>query len=206
MWIFLGIILLLILLITIVLLLPFSLIIKTDKNGEPIFLFKFLFKTFGNEKTEKESPFVKALMDLSGISRLGSDKSKETSEKSGFLNLLRGNISLIMKVLTEILKVLKKCTVKVLKIDIVCAGENAADTAISYGVCYSILSPLLNLIHSNMKVVESGEKININADFNSKEGSLKVELVLVLKVYNLLFAFFNLVKAEFKRIYSKKKK
>ena len=47
MWIFLGIIAFIILLITVILLLPVYVIIKTDETGEVIFRYKILFKTYG---------------------------------------------------------------------------------------------------------------------------------------------------------------
>lgn len=207
MWIFLGIVLFLLLLIIIILLLPFSLIIKTDQNGEFIFNFKLLLKTFHKKPDENsDKPLVKALKDMLGLGRLDAQNIKENSKKGNLLTVLRENLSLITNLLSEILKVLKSCTVKVLKIDIICGSDNAADTAISYGVCYAVVSPLLNFIHNKMRVKEQGEKINISADFNGKNTSYSFEIVLVTRVYMLVLAFINLVKDEVKRILSNRTK
>ncbi len=199
MWIFLSIISFIIILITIILLLPFSFILKTDENGDFVLLYKFLFKTFG-ENPNPNQPIVKALKEVSGVTRLDTQKLKESSKKGELLSTLRENLSLILKLLKELLKVLKNCTVKVLKIDIVCAEDNAADTAMSYGLCYAVISPFLNIVHNTMKVRKKGEKININADFEGKNESFKFEAVLVTQVYKLLIALFKLAQDEAKRI------
>ena len=76
MWIFLGIVAFLALLITVILLLPVYVIIKTDKNGELIFRYKFLNKIYG-EDPDPNNPVVKTLKKASGVSRLEKDKLKE---------------------------------------------------------------------------------------------------------------------------------
>ena len=205
MWIFLGIILFILLLITIILLLPFSFIIKTDEDGDLTILYKILNKTFG-ENPDPNQPIIKALKNISGVTRLDVKNVKKGTRENGLLAVIRENLSLIIKLISELLKIFKSCTVKVLKIDIVCAEENAADTAISYGVCYAIVSPLLNLVHNKMKVRKKGESVNISADFNSKNDSFKLELILVTRVYKLIIALFRLVKDETQRIYAERSK
>ena len=70
----------------------------------------------------------------------------------------------------------------------------------SYGLCYAVISPFLNIVHNTMKVRKKGEKININADFEGKNESFKFEAVLVTQVYKLLIALFKLAQDEAKRI------
>ena len=88
MWIFLGIIFFILLLITIILLLPVSFIIKTDQDGDFVVLYKILFKTFG-ENPNPDKPIVKALKNISGVTRLDKDKIKESSKKGELLTTLR---------------------------------------------------------------------------------------------------------------------
>ena len=57
MWIFLGILLFIATLITVILLLPVYIIIKSDENGELVLLYKFVGKTFGEEPDPK-NPIV----------------------------------------------------------------------------------------------------------------------------------------------------
>lgn len=199
MWIFLGIIFFILLLITIILLLPVSFIIKTDQDGDFVVLYKILFKTFG-ENPNPDKPIVKALKNISGVTRLDKDKIKESSKKGELLTTLRENFSLIIGLLKKLLGLLKKCKVKVLKIDIICAEEDAAKTAISYGLCYAVISPILNLIHSSMKVKKSGEKITIKSDFDSQKSSFKFETVLVSRVFRIVAALLSLIFEEAKRI------
>lgn len=196
MWIFLGIIGFILLLITIILLLPITVIIKTDRDGELVLLYKILFKTFG-ENPDPNQPIVKALKEISGVERL---KKPTISKEKEFVSILRDDISLIIGLLKRLLELLKQCRVKVLKIDIVCAEEDAASTAINYGICYAVISPLLNLLHGSMKVRKRGEQINIRPDFSSNSGSFDFKAVLVIPVFRVVAAIWNLAFDEARRI------
>lgn len=199
MWIFLGIIGFIVLLITVILLLPVTVFINTDQNGELVILYKILFKTFG-ENPDPNQPIVKALKDISGVTRLDRENLKKSSKNGELLVTLRDNLSLIVGLFKRLLELLGTCTVKVLKIDIVCAEGDAAKTAINYGVCYAIIAPLINLIHGSMRVKKRGEKININSDFEKAEGSFEFEIVLVTRVFRVIAALFRLAFDEAKRV------
>ena len=69
MWIFLGILLFLAVLITVILMLPIYVIIKTDQNGELIIRYRFLFKTYG-ENPDPNNKIVKTLKEASVLRRL----------------------------------------------------------------------------------------------------------------------------------------
>lgn len=197
MWIFFGILLGILLLVAFVLLLPVSFIIKPDQNEEFTILYKVLFITFG-KNPKPNQPIVKALKDISGINRL--EKNKKTETKAGeALSVLRENFSLIISLLKRLLTLLKKCTVKKLKIDIVSAGEDAADAAVHYGAYYAVISPLLSFIHSNMKIKKRGEKINIYADFQTQNSSFKYEIILAVRIFRILAALFGLALEESRR-------
>ena len=198
-WIFLGIVAFIAALITAILLSPFTFIIRTDKDGELQLLYKILFKTFG-ENPNPNQPIVKALKSISGVSRLEKGNLKKSTENGELLTTLRDDLSLIIGILKELLSVLKRCTLKTLHIDVVCGGEDAADVAMNYGVCYAVISPLVNLVHNTMKVRSRGERINITTDFDSQEGSFRFEAILVTSVFRIVAALFKLAFDEAKRL------
>ncbi len=198
-WILLAILLLVVALITVILLLPFSFIITTDEKGELLLLFKFLNKTFG-QNPDPNQPIIKTLKELSGINRLDTKNIKPGSKKGDFLNSLREYMSLVLKLLKELFKVIKGCKVKQLNIDIVCAEDDAAETAITYGVCCAVISPVIGLIHNTMKVNEKNEQVNISANFDNQNSSLNFKIILVTRVYKLLAALIRLIIDETKRI------
>ena len=191
MGIFIGIIGSLLLVIVIVLLLPVSVIIKKENNSEVVLLFKILFITFGGKNETKQSK-NSSLKDFFGFSQLNKKSLKKASQRKEFLTVLKEDISLLAALLKRLLELLKKCKVKVLKVDIVCAEDDAAKTAINYGICYAVISPLVNFLHGSMKVCKRGEKINIHSDFNSKKASFEFETIIVTRIFRVATAFLSL--------------
>ena len=199
MWIFLGIVGFLALLITVILLLPVTVIIKTDQNDEVILRYKFLGKTYG-EDPDPNNPIIKTLKDVSGITRLEKENLKDEIEKTSFLSALKESLSLITALLKRLLSLLKYCKVKVLKLNIICAEADAAQTAIDYGRCCALVYPFLGFIHSNLKVRKKGEDINISCDYESRKSDYTLEAVLVLRFSRVLEALFRAAYDEAKRI------
>ena len=199
MWIFLSVLLFLILLITVILLLPISVIIKTDQNDELILRYRFLFKTYG-EDPDPNNPIIKTLKEASGISRLEKENLKDKAKKTSYLATLSESFALITALLKRLLWLLRYCKLKVLKMHIICAEEDAAKTAIDYGRVCALAYPFLGFIHSNIKVRKRGEDINIACDYESKKGSYSFEAVLVVRFFRVLGAFFRAAYDEAKRI------
>ncbi len=199
MWIFLGIVAFLGALITIILLLPISIIIKTDQNGELIIRYKLLNKIYG-EDPDPNNPIIKTLKEASGINRLQKENLKDKVKNTSFLNTLGESFTLIIALLKRLFELLRYCNVRVLKLHIICAEADAAQTAIDYGRCCALAYPFLGFIHSNAKVRKKGEDINISCDYESRKGDYDFELVLVLRFFRVLGAFFRVAYDEAKRI------
>ena len=189
MWIFLGILAGILLLITIVLLLPISVLIKSNQDGEFALLLKIPFKTFDLIKDGENKESSGKFKEVLGVDELNNKGAK----KGEFLEVIKDKISLISGVLKQLIKLLGKCTVKTLKINIVCAEKDAAKTAINYGLCYAVISPLINFLHGSMKVNGKGEKINIFSDFDGSESSFDFEIIITVKVLNLACAFISFI-------------
>lgn len=198
-WIFIGVALFVLLLIAIILLLPISCIIKTDQNGKLVFLCKILFKTFTPKKQKPNSKTANVFKKAIGIDRLDFKTIKESTKKGELLKTIRQDFLVITDLLAQLVGALKTCTVKTLKLNIVCAEEDAAQTAITYGVCNALVSSFLAFVYNNMNVRKKGEEININVNFQKKENSFGFEIVLVFRIYNLLFALLKIIKDEAKR-------
>lgn len=187
MWIFLGIIAFIILLITVILLLPVYVIIKTDETGEVIFRYKILFKTYG-ENPNPDNPIVKTLVKTSGLERLRKEQFKESAMRGTVLDALGENVSLIVGLLKYLLGLLKRCKVKVLKLNVICAEGDAAETAIYYGQSCALVYPLVSFIHASLKVRKKGEKVAIICDYDGQESYYELETILVVRVFRVLGA------------------
>ena len=194
MYIFLSILAIIIALITIILLLPVYIIIKTDQDGEVIIRYKILWLVFG-ENPNPNHPILKSVKQTIGVTRLEKDGfKKNANSKKELSENVKGSFSIIIGLLKRLLELLKSCTIKTLKIDIVCAESDAAQAAINYGICHAVLSPFLADLHSFMKVKRNAQKINITCDYLKNEGSYDYDIVLYVSVFRVIVAIF---KAEF---------
>ncbi len=203
MWIFLGILLFLIILITAILLLPIYVTIKTDENGELYFRYKILNKTFG-ENPDPNDPILKALKSASGISRLEKDSLKTNIEKTSLLKTVKESFSLIVDLLKELVGLLKYCKAKVFKLNIVCANTDAAEAAIDYGQCCAVVSPVLGYLSSLIDIRPSSKDITILCDYSSDNSSFYFETILIVRLCRVLAALFRAIIAEAKRIAKKR--
>lgn len=205
MWIFLGILGFIAVIITVILLLPVYIIIKNDENGNPIIRYKFLFKTYG-ENPDPNNPLLKAVKKLAGIDNLSKKQLQHDIARRGVRNTLSQTFDILIDLLHEILGLLKYCTATKLKLEVVCASEDAADAAIGYGQCCAIAYPLIGLVESALKkTCRRGRKINIRCDFNEKEDYANYNFTVYIRIYHLIAALFRVSVAEAKRQIEKQK-
>jgi len=108
MWIFLGILVFLTIIITIILLSPVSVIIKSDEEGKLIFRCKILFFTFGDD-SKKENTVTKKIKKKESAKKLKSKGIKERIKEDGFFNTLSDITSLLSDVLKEVASLLGHC-------------------------------------------------------------------------------------------------
>ena len=204
MWILAGIATFIILLISVILVLPVDIILKTDLAGELIFRCKFLGKTYGGNSKPSNS-VAKMLKETLGLSRVEKDNLADSIKIGGLSSTISESLSLIISLLKRLLQLLSHCKVKVLKLNIVCAENDAAKTAICYGTCHAIVWPIIGLVHSNMKVCEKGEEINIACDYSNGKGAVKFETVITARVFRAIVALIHVAADEAKRINEREK-
>ncbi len=187
MWIFLTALFVLIAVICIILLLPVLIIIKTDGDGVLQFRYKILFKTFG-EDPDPNNVIVKALKNISGVSRLDSENIKKSAQSGSVLGTIKSNFSLVVGLIKRLLELIKKCKVRKFNVDIVCVGEDAAAAAVEYGAVCAFVYPALSFIRSALSIDPNVERVKIGPDFNAKKGKFKLEIVLAIGLYRVIGA------------------
>lgn len=201
MWIFLAIIGFIALLITVILLLPVKIIIKSDENNELILRYKFLFKTFG-EHPNPDDPIVKALVSASGANRLKTTNIKKSIQSHGLQTTVSESYSVLSDFFKELLALLKICTVTRLRVKIRCTGDGPDQVAIHYGFCCTATYGLLNILNGFFKVRKKGCDIKILSDFSGGESEFSYEAILSVRAAHVLAAFWRIVMAEVKRMRS----
>lgn len=198
MWIFLSVLGVLALVITVILLLPVYIIIKIDENGELILRYKILHKTFG-ENPDPNNPILKTLKKASGISRLEKKNLQSSAESKGLSSTVSQTLRIVSDLLKEVVNLLKYCYAKKFYIKVVCAEEDAADTAISYGKCCAVVYPVAGLLSSIMKIRKRSQKIDISCDYTGGKDEFCLDFLISVRLYRVLAAFFRIAFKEAKR-------
>lgn len=198
MWIFLSIVAVTAAVIFIILMLPIHFIIKTDENGELFLRYTFLGKVYG-ENPDPNSPILQTLKKVSGIGRLEKGKFREDTKKIGVTGSVSQYCRIIIDLLREICKLIGKCTAKRFVIEVVCSEEDAADTAISFGRTYALLSPVVGILSSVMKIRKKGERISVTCDYTGKGASFKYDFLLRIRLHHALAALWRITMKEARR-------
>lgn len=198
MWILLGILAFLIIVITVIVLLPVKVIIKQDENKELMLRYRLLFKTFG-ENPDPNDPIVRTLKRVGGVDRLEKKVLKRNIEAEGLQKTVSDSYDVLIDLLKELVAILKYCTLTRLHITIRCGGDDAAETAISYGKYCIATDALLGALRSIMKVRRRGCRIDIGCDFFGKD-RFDYDVVISVGFFRVLAAFWRIALEEAKRM------
>lgn len=192
MWIFLSIVAVIAIIITIILLLPVYIIVRNDENDNMMIRYKLLFLTFG-ENSNPNNPVIKAVKKSVGIDIFEKQNLEKNLEDSGTVATARDTCRVLLSLLKEVVAILKYITVNKFDLNIVCVGEDAAKAAISYGTTCSVAYPVVGFINTAMNVKKNAQDVSITCDFDSKEEVLDYHLVISVRIFRLIAAFFRIV-------------
>ncbi len=194
MWIFLSILAFLIALVAFILLLPVRITIKSDQNGEPQFLCRVLFFTFGKprKKPKKKKGKKKSdggeLKKSLGVDRLSLKGLKQQIKEHGLKATVSQILSVIKDVFTEAMTLLRHCTAERFEFRVLVSGDDAAATAIKYGSVCAVIHPLITAIGSVITIKEKGTKIYVVCDYSGSDEKISYNFVIRVRVFRVLIA------------------
>jgi ribosomal protein S9 len=163
-------------------------------------------KKYNAKKTKaekkKDNTFIERLKKDVGVNKLVSDVkgggSQKNSTKSSTNSLASFDFGIFKlmydSVKQPIRRLIRKLKVRKLHIDYVIGGDDAARTAISYGLQSAAISAFLAWANEivNLKV----KKVNVNADFSKKETDLYMKCFVKLRVMSMaIFALQYIINA-----------
>lgn len=182
------------LIVFILLMLPLHVVLKTEKDGSLQLYFRILGIAFGKE-AKPGNPVTKALERLVGLSQF---KSAESAKENAGKEPVGDTVRRMFHVLTSLAKraayLVKHCTVSRLHLQVVCAGEDAAETAVEYGVVSGVVYSLYGYLDSVAKIRKRAVKLNITCDYEEKESKVEFEAVLFLRIHRIIKALLDMVK------------
>lgn len=203
-----GVILLAItILIIAILLTPVKFQISSKSGSEIKFrLFWGIFKidTKNNKKTKKPSMENSQQNNKKGLSEktkklLGIDKFENIKtlkfnlKETGFKGTFGKSIEITKFLMKQLGKLLSKVKLKRLHIEYVCVGEDAADTAVKYGVLSALVYPFVALLESSMNSKKNKLSVNLNCDFDKKESYYEFLCIVKLRIIYALIVFIKTI-------------
>lgn len=195
MWWLLGILGGLTAIITVILLLPVYVIIRSDDKGELELRYRFLGKLYG-EDPDPNNPIVVQLKKVSGVSRI--EKQLQDVKKTD-RDELKESIAILRDLLKEVVAILKYCKATTFRIHAVCAEPMPSDTAITYGWTVAAVQSFSAFLSSVMKVRKRGRDLQVVCDYASEKSELSYELVVRVFLFRALAALWRLAMEEVKR-------
>lgn len=166
------------LLIFIFLMLPIrlSLIVANDKAIFGIKL--WIFRLFSTDKPKKEKKKRKKSSK--------SESKKKEKKKRSFSDTIEliGKLKDALERSSEGIKLLfSRFKIDKIRIDAVCAGEDAADTAMKYGILSGALYGVSGYLKTLDRLSRSKININVECDFTKEKSEFEFELAASIKVH-----------------------
>ena len=80
-----------------------------------------------------------------------------------------------------------------MRLHILCAGEDAATTAITYGIVSAAAYTFLGFLDSAAKIKPRAKDVSVSCDYDRPEGELLLEIVLSVALYRIAKALLDVV-------------
>lgn len=113
-------------------------------------------------------------------------------EKYGFLGAVKSVFGFLENVFAHIKKLLKHIKICRVKVKLVVAGEDAAQTAVEYGAVCSAAYPVLAMLDSCAGI--GIKNIDIRSDFTSQKPEFGFSAVIVTRIFFMLIAAYRIYK------------
>lgn len=122
------------------------------------------------------------------------DKQPKEKKENFFTSTIKAEgIGAIVEILSKIIEIvkdfssstLKHLKVKKLKLDVISAGENAADAALNFGYACSTIYPALGALSGLISFLKIPD-VNITVDYDKKETLASLVLQFKMKLFFLL--------------------
>ncbi len=177
-------------LVAIVLLLPIS--VSLNYNEKLCYKIKIAFIKIPIGKEKEDVPEKETEKKTDNTEKTNKNFFTKLKEKKGFSGALREIIDLIKDSITPLKQFLRFLKFRDVKLSVAVVGEDAAKTAVDYGLVCSAVYPILSFVEGFSRI--KYKNVDISADFEGKKSnidfSLKIKtniifiLIFAVKIYN----------------------
>ena len=168
------------------LLLPVRLIIENEERDE----FRVYYRVLGKNREFKSDDREDEKQKDSPITRVKEKLNKRSlSEASAAVRELFEILEMFLK---ELIPLIGRCRMELFRLQVVCGGEDAAATAITYGVAAAAIHGFTVAVDSVMGIRKRGKQLDLRCDFSGAPTKTRYKFVIRARVYRLLIAFLGL--------------
>lgn len=150
---------------------------KEKKKNGPKHTKSHKVKKEPNEKEKKQTSFLKKVIDKKGL--------------SGFLSIIK---EIAQFSINELKDLFKHIIINDMYVNLSVCGEDAADTAVNYGKCCSVVYPAVSIIAENSNTRQYTVNVTPNFDENAQtkiDAYIKAKIKLFWLVKTSISAFFK---------------
>lgn len=176
-----------ILLVAALLLLPVRIRFSAGLGKPTLTQVKLLFFTFdlggsdGKKKRKKQDEPTE------------KKEKKEKKSLSHVVETVEQTVQLIRLSLDRVVWLLGRFKVKRLYVRAVCAGDDAADTAMEYGLVCAALYPLIGFLEANMRIDPRVRRLEIGCDFDATQPEFETDLFFSLQILQAVRAVMHII-------------
>jgi hypothetical protein len=138
-----------------------------------------------DKKPSRIAAYFKRLFGLDGIT--SPDEIKEKADKKGVSDTVNRLVTAFALVAGQAVWLVKRVKLKRFSLTAVCAGDDAADAAMDYGLACSAVYPFVGYLQTSFDLPERATDIRIACDFEG-EAQLHTELYAKLRIIHILRA------------------
>ncbi len=188
----------LVLLVIAVLSLRLHLYLQSDENGAFCWrgrLFCFSFEKSDEPQTKSDSSTRKTVERLFGLSKFKSLKNiRESIDESGVSMTVSHFVSVFSTLVGRLLWLVPRCRVHKLALQVVCAGADGGDAAMTYGTVCATVYPLVGYVQTKLRAKKRAIQTDVRCDFNRERSDFAYDVHLSLSVWQMLRALLFIVK------------
>lgn len=181
------------LIVFIILMLNAKIIFAFDTNGRLVLKAKLLFFTVYDlkRKKKKSGKIGTFLKKIFGIDTLTDTENLKTdAQTSGISSAVNKVVTVLMLLMGQIVWLLKRVKLKKLRLYAVCAGDDAADAAMDYGLVCSAVYPFVGYLETSLKMPKNACDIQVGCDFEG-DAYFETEITAKLRVIHILRAIYR---------------
>lgn len=188
-------------LINILLIIPVTLSAETGEKSN--ITVKYLFFTIrpGKGSKKKKKKQTKGQKTKKKSASEGKSQKKKKKKKQKISAIINEYKEIATKLLTLGIKLLKRIVIKQLNVNITVCEEDAAETAVEYGLVCGVLYPALSITENIFTLKE--KNIELKADYNGTGSAMDITVKAYLRPMFALTTLVGAAVAYFKFIKNK---